>query len=324
MNTPRRHIPTFSRQAGELTTATARENPATTLKGAAQGRQDLFKMMPDQLVVVTDRSHPLFDERVQLPLNESLVLSIMEMGILQPIVVRKNGELFEVVDGRQRVRAAMEANRRLSDSGSDKQIQVPVTSRRDDDRQAARVMVVANEVRQSDTPVVRARKAQRLLNMGMVLPEVAASFDLSITSLTDLLKLLETSTEVQNMVESGAVPVTAASAVASLPREEQGAAMEDIRSQGLTVTRQSVKDKVKARQEAKRTGAPEREVSLAPKKKTLGQVSDAYWEDGRQLPQALHDLLHWVMTGQGAKKVPGPKPHATLADYLKELNKAKT
>jgi ParB family chromosome partitioning protein len=321
MSIPRRHVPTFNRP-GDMTTVTARDNPATTLKGATQGRSDLFRMMPDQLVVVTDKTHPLYDERISLPLNESLVISIIEMGILQPVVVRRNGELFEVVDGRQRVRACVEANRRLSEGGSDRTIHVPVTVRRDDDSQAARVMVVANEIRQGDTPVVRARKAQRLLNLGMTMPEVCQSFDLSMTSLTDLLKLLETSSEVQGLVESGAIPVTAASAVASLPRDEQGAAMEDIRSQGMTVTRQSVKDKVKARQESKRTGAPEREVSVAPKKKLLGQVADAYADDERQVSQALHQILQWVMTGQGAKKIPGPKPHQTLMDFIKELNKA--
>lgn len=304
-----------------MTTATARDNSASTLKGAAQGRSDLFRLLPDQLVVITDKTHPLFDERVFLPLNESLVLSVTELGILQPVVVRRSGDLFEVVDGRQRVRAAVEANRRLSDGGSDRQILVPITVRRDDDKVSARVMVVANEIRQSDSPVVRARKAQRLLDQGMLMPEVCVSFDMSPTSLTDLLKLLDTSSDIQDMVERGVVPATAASAVAALPREDQKSAMEDIRAQGLTVTRQSVKDKVKARQESKRTGTPERAISVAPNKKLIGAVADAYWGDDRQASQHIAELLHWVATGQSAKKVPGPKPHATLLDFIKSLDK---
>jgi ParB family transcriptional regulator, chromosome partitioning protein len=315
--------PTDAPQDDEmLPTATARNNPASSIKGASQGRQDLFRMNAEALVIVTDKAHPLYDERAAMPLSEHFVASIMEHGILEPVLIRKNGPLFEVLDGRQRVRGAVEANRRFSEAGSDKVVLVPVVSRRDDDVDAAKVMIAANEIRQADTPLVRARKAQRLMNFGATLPEVARQFGITVDTLNENLRLLETAPEVQDAVEKGEVPATAASAVASLPREEQKAAMVSIRAQGLNVTRRTVKDKVKAKAEAKRTGTPEREVLQPPRKRVLTAVIDAFAADDRVLSQHLHALMAWMTTGKGAKAVPGPKGHETLAAFLKDWQKA--
>ena len=338
MSTPRRHAPVFDREPADglraiidsadplpedadmLQTATARNNPASSIKGAAQGRQDLFRMNPEALVIVIDKAHPLYDERANLDLSEHFVSSIMEHGILEPVLIRKNGPLFEVMDGRQRVRGAIEANKRFSGAGSDKVVLVPVIMRRENDIDAAKVMIAANEIRQADTPLVRARKAQRLLDLGALLPEVARQFGIAVDTLNENLQLLNTSSEVQAAVESGEVPATAASAVASLPRSEQKAAMVSIRAQGLNVTRRTVRDKVKAKQEAKRTGAPEREVVQAPRKKVLTAVADAFAEDDRQIAQHMYALMTWMLTGQGAKKAPGPKGFESLAAFIKTLD----
>jgi ParB family chromosome partitioning protein len=338
MNT-RRHVAVFDRPAsadgdldaasavapldgGDLpATATARDNPATSIKGAAQGRSDLFRLLPDQIVIVTDKTHPLYDERVSLPLSEPFVASIMEHGILKPVLIRKNGELFECVDGRQRVRAAIEVNRRKAEAGDDRPILVPVVMRRDNNLESAKIMVAANEIRAADTPIVRARKAQRLLNMGALVPEVANQFGLTVDHLNDLLKVLETSEEVQHEVAAGTVPATAASAIAALPRDEQRPAMEELRAQGLAVTRANVSAKVKAKREAKRTGAPEREVTQAPRKKLIQQVIDAYAADDRQASQVLAQALIWATTGSGVRKIPGPKGHDTLYALLRAIEK---
>ncbi|MBD3709295.1 hypothetical protein IE996_11560 [Klebsiella pneumoniae] len=55
---------------------------------------------------VTDKTHPLYDERVHLPIEEGMVLNIAELGVLEPIIVWKDPEtgLTCVVVGRQRVK----------------------------------------------------------------------------------------------------------------------------------------------------------------------------------------------------------------------------
>ncbi|MDP1177692.1 ParB/Srx family N-terminal domain-containing protein, partial [Klebsiella pneumoniae] len=70
---------------------------------------------PATLHLGTDKTHPLYDERIHLPIREAMVLNIRDQGVLEPIIVVKDPEtgLTCVVDGRQRVRQTLEANKRL-------------------------------------------------------------------------------------------------------------------------------------------------------------------------------------------------------------------
>lgn len=290
------------------------------MKKLAEERRDAFSVDPQHLVVVIDKTHPLYDERTNLPLDEALVLSVMEHGIRQPVVVRRNGPLFEVQDGRQRVRAAIEANARFKKNKSDQKVLVPLMMSKDDDQEAACIMVALNEIRTQDTPMVKARKAKRLLDQGVAEATAARQFGLSIPAFNQLLTLLDTDKSVQNAVDQGQVAVTAASKLAALPREEQKQAMEDLKASGKKATVKNVTRKVKAKKEARRTGAPEREAAEAPSKKLITQVCDAY--DAIPKPEEVeaHGLLLWVLTGKGAEDIkPGPDNHKTLAEFLKVI-----
>lgn len=80
----------------------------------ANGKSNVLFFDPESLHLVTDTSHPLYDERVHLPLSESVILNIMELGVIEPIIVWKDPESGKtcVVAGRQRVKNATEANAR--------------------------------------------------------------------------------------------------------------------------------------------------------------------------------------------------------------------
>src|ERR1700743_1127639 len=80
----------------------------------ATGSTNLLLFDPKDLTIVTDERSPLYDERVDLPVDEALVDSIVDQGVLEAILVRKNPETgkTEVVNGRQRGRATVEANKR--------------------------------------------------------------------------------------------------------------------------------------------------------------------------------------------------------------------
>lgn len=68
-------------------------------------RMQAFLVGADEVVVVgldTDdgAEHPLYDERVKDPVDEATVQSVMALGVLQPITVRKSGaSTFECVMG---------------------------------------------------------------------------------------------------------------------------------------------------------------------------------------------------------------------------------
>ncbi|WP_369707599.1 ParB N-terminal domain-containing protein [Klebsiella variicola] len=85
----------------------------------ASGKSNVLFFEPENLHLVTDTTHPLYDERVHLPLNEAVILNIMELGVLEPIIVWKDPETGKtcVVAGRQRVKNAKEANARRKRAG---------------------------------------------------------------------------------------------------------------------------------------------------------------------------------------------------------------
>jgi ParB family transcriptional regulator, chromosome partitioning protein len=292
-------------------------DPNVTIKNLSEGRADIFRVDPNKLVIVIEPSHPLFDERVSLPVDDALVASIMEHGIRQAVTVRRNGSLFEVMDGRQRVKAAIQANKSLPKS---ERILVPVTMAKDNDVQAAKIMVALNEIRTQDSPMVQASKAKRLLDRGIPKQEVANQFGKPTSWLAQLMKVLDTDDTVQHAVDKGMIAVTAASKLAALPRDEQKKAMAELRDSGRALTRTNVKAKVKAVRTAAETGQAQQAIITPPKRSVIVAVHDAYEDAAGSLLVGIPpaSLLKWVLTGMGASEVNGPGERGTLADWLRE------
>ena len=113
-------------------------------------RANMFMVEPEQLTLVTDENHPLYDPRVHLPVDDNLVRNIMAFGVKEPILVRKNGVEFEVVAGRQRTKAAIEGNKRLAKEGKEP-MRVRAIIERGDEADMFGVMILENELRQDNT-----------------------------------------------------------------------------------------------------------------------------------------------------------------------------
>jgi len=202
----------------------------------AAGRDELLWFHAESLVLVDDEGHPLYDPRVHLPLEETMVLNIMAGGIFEPIIVRKNGEhkgkpIVEVVDGKQRVKHAREANRRLKAQGKEP-VLVPAVRRRGEDADLFGVMVSTNDIRRDDSPLARARKCARYMAFGRTETQASVTFGVTTTTIRSWLELLECSKEVQTAVEKGEMPASIAVKLAKLPREEQPAVLEKLKAQG--------------------------------------------------------------------------------------------
>ncbi|KAG1244544.1 hypothetical protein G6F68_015407 [Rhizopus microsporus] len=152
----------------------------------ASGKSNVLFFKPEDLVMVTDRTHPLFDERVFLPLNEAMVLNIKDQGVIQPISVWKDPELGQtlVVAGRQRVKHTMEANRRLEAEGA-KPLLVPGVIRRGSAIKVAGAMISENEIRQADTPLGRAKKMADNLARGYDEEDLALLFGCNVATVPD-------------------------------------------------------------------------------------------------------------------------------------------
>jgi len=218
----------------------------------ALGRGDLLYFDPEDLVEVHDKKSALYDERIHLGLDEAHVLNVMEVGVIEPIVVRRNGEndkgqpIVEVVDGRQRRRWAMEANRRLKKAGREL-IRVPGITRKGDDADMFGVMITLNEVRKNDDAMTRAHKLKRYLDMGRSEEDAAIRFGKSIATIKNLLSLLEAGPEVQEAVSKGKISIQAAKKLSAIPKEEQSSALEQVVGAGPGPAANEKADKIRGK-----------------------------------------------------------------------------
>lgn len=193
-------------------------------------RTNAWNIEPERLVLVTDPAHPMYDPRVHLPVDESLVLNVMHHGVIEPVIICKDGADLVVVDGRQRVKAACEANRRLLAEGKLAMF-VTCMIRKGDDASLFGVMVSTNELRREDTPMGRAEKLQRFLAMGRSESEAVVVFGVTRQTIANWKALLDLAPEVKQAVEHGVIGATAAAQeFAGLSRQDQRAKLMALNS----------------------------------------------------------------------------------------------
>ncbi|RSV71741.1 hypothetical protein EGH67_15365 [Klebsiella aerogenes] len=180
----------------------------------ASGKTNVLNFEPENLYLVTDKTHPLYDERIHLPINEPMVLNIMDQGVLEPIIVK-------------RVRHTIEANKRLAKEGKPL-LMVPAVTKRGSAVRMAQAMVSANEIRQADTPLGRAKKMADALERGHDEQDLSLMFGCSVQTVRATLSRLDATQAVKDAVQSGTVTVTQARQLASLEPEAQREKVKEI------------------------------------------------------------------------------------------------
>lgn len=202
----------------------------------------VFVLAPEdpRFVLVNDKTSPLYDERLELPVSEELAMSIAREGQIQAGKVRKNGPKLEILDGRQRYRAALLANQwiKAGDArvafrgGQVVQFKFEVV-RPEDERDAVRKMIAAN-LRIEETPIIRARRIARALKWGLTEEEVRISYGFkSATTVQNILALLDCAPVVQNAVDKGELPETVARRFRDLDHAKQKELLEEMRANGV-------------------------------------------------------------------------------------------
>jgi ParB family chromosome partitioning protein len=164
--------------------------------------------------------------------------SIRAHGILQPLVVRRSGEGFELIAGERRLRAAQAADWR----------QVPVQIRAVDDRQMAELAIVENVQRKDLNAIEKAESFQRYINQYQCTQEeLAGRVQVDRSTVANLLRLLELPADVKKMVREGDISQGHARALLPLGDEqEQIEFARKIKKESLSVraTEQGVHDRV--------------------------------------------------------------------------------
>jgi ParB family chromosome partitioning protein len=157
--------------------------------------------------------NPFQPRRVIAPEQlQELTSSIKEHGIIQPIVVRKIGDTYQIVAGERRWRAAQMAG--LSE--------VPVRELELSDAQAMELALVENLQREDLSTLEIAQGIQDLISrLSLTHEEAAQKIGLSRVAVTNKLRLLQLPSEVLSMLDSGALSEGHARALLALPNDEK-------------------------------------------------------------------------------------------------------
>ena len=128
-----------------------------------------------------------FDDATLMELADS----IKEVGVLQPITVKKNGDFYIIIAGERRWRAAKLAGVK----------EVPVIEKEYTDQEILEIGLIENIQRENLNPIEEAIAYKRLLEeFNLKQDEVAERVSKSRTAVTNSMRLLKLSDKVQQMI----------------------------------------------------------------------------------------------------------------------------
>jgi len=156
-----------------------------------------------------------------------LEASVREHGVLQPIVVRRHGDRYQIIAGERRFRAARAVGL----------AEVPVVVRDVPDDQMLELALVENLQREDLDPIEKAESFRAYLaSTGRTQAEASGRLGLDRSTIANMIRLLELPAEVQAMVRSGLVAMGHARAILAVedPRKQVHLA-ERVAREGLSV-----------------------------------------------------------------------------------------
>ncbi len=157
----------------------------------------------------------------------ALARSIREVGVVQPIVVRRRNGSYELVAGERRVRAA-----RLAGLAT-----IPAIIREGDDTEALRTALIENIHREDLSPLELAAAFQELLDeLDVTQEEVAERLGYSRAHVANTIRLLSLPGDVQRLLVDGKIQAGHARALLALPDDDAKSAVAlRVAAEGLSV-----------------------------------------------------------------------------------------
>ncbi|MCM8787763.1 MAG: ParB/RepB/Spo0J family partition protein [Candidatus Omnitrophica bacterium] len=191
---------------------------------------------------------------------EELASSIKEKGFIQPIVVRKVGEGYEIVAGGRRYLAAKLLGLE----------QVPAIIKELDDKDALVFAIVENLQRKDLNPIEEAQAFRRLIDeFKFTLDDLAKFISKDKTTIANTLRLLQLPQEIQDALKNGLINRSQARTLLALEdRNKQFELFYQILNSGLSV--REIEKKVKIISKTKKRFNPFVQEIEEKLQKTLG------------------------------------------------------
>lgn len=177
----------------------------TAESGTPEKREILLKVTD----IEPNREQPRqnFDEDALLELADS----IKQFGIIQPLIVHKKDEHYEIIAGERRWRAAKMAGLK----------EVPVIIKKYTDREILEISLIENIQRENLNPIEEAKAYRKLLTeFNLKQDEVAERVSKSRTAVTNSMRLLKLDDRVQQMVIDEMITTGHARALISVEDKE--------------------------------------------------------------------------------------------------------
>ena len=181
-------------------------SPAKKVKEDPKASEILLKI--NQVEPNRDQPRKEFDEDALLELADS----IKQFGVLQPLLVQKKKDYYEIIAGERRWRAAKLAGLK----------EVPVLIKSYTDQEIVEISLIENIQRENLNPIEEAMAFKRLLEeFHLKQDEVAERVSKSRTAVTNSMRLLKLSDKVKQMIVDDMISTGHARALLAIEDEEQ-------------------------------------------------------------------------------------------------------
>ena len=192
----------------------------TTEKQANKTQKEKVKMEKSGETIVkitqvepnSEQPRKDFDEDALLELADS----IKQFGVLQPLLVQKKNDYYEIIAGERRWRAAKLAGLK----------EVPVLVREYTEQEVVEISLIENIQREDLNPIEEAMAYKRLLDeFHLKQDEIAERVAKSRTAVTNSMRLLKLDEKVQQMLIDEMISAGHARAILALPDKEMQASV---------------------------------------------------------------------------------------------------
>ena len=184
--------------------------------------EEVVQLYLDDIIPNRFQPREVFDDQAL----KELAVSIREHGVIQPILVRKFGEKYEIIAGERRYKASTMAGL----------TKIPAIIKNLDDKEASKVALIENLQRRDLTPVEEARTYQKILDLDQMTQEqLAKTMGKSQSAVSNKLRLLTLPDEVQEALLNNRISERHARSLLNAPKSAQVSLLKEVIEKKMTV-----------------------------------------------------------------------------------------
>ena len=213
--------------------------------------------------IIPNRFQPreVFDDQAL----KELAVSIKEHGVIQPIIVRKIENKYEIIAGERRYKASTMAGL----------TKIPAIVKNLDDKESSKVALIENLQRKDLSPIEEARTYQKILELedNMTQEQLAATMGKTQSSVSNKLRLLDLPDEIQDALLKDKISERHARSLLSLEdKNDQIKMMDKVVAERMTVRELDKEIKQMKGEVVEEEPAPVQTSDIPPMPTNIGDV----------------------------------------------------